>query len=46
MLTTTDKTGCNTQKEWTEPGFLIKFVDMFPLDNDCQEEQREDGWRQ
>jgi hypothetical protein len=28
-----------------EPGFLNKFFDMYPLEDDCQEDQIEDDWR-
>jgi hypothetical protein len=45
MLTTTDKTGYNVYKEWTEPGFQNKCLDMPSLDDDCQEDLRENGWR-
>jgi hypothetical protein len=37
--------GCNREKEWTEPEFLNIYFHMYPLEADCQEEQREDGWR-
>jgi hypothetical protein len=33
------------ENEWTEPRFQNKYFDIPPLEDDCQEDEREDGWR-
>jgi hypothetical protein len=45
MLITTYKTGYNMSEEWTEPGLQNKCFSMLPLDDDCQVDRKQDGWR-